>query len=138
MLSSFFFCLSFSIRTTKQKGFSGLNNMPDTDGQPYLTIPYTSQGFQNIFRTSVLSLFLLYLSFLLLSCFFLLCVCTFVFLFFRSSPQFSRLSVYPSSSLLIIIFVSPSPPLSPFSILPLYNFCLLSALDIDSLHHYLP
>ncbi len=24
---------------------------PDTDGQPYLTIPYTRQGFQNRFRT---------------------------------------------------------------------------------------
>ncbi len=27
-------------------GFSGLNAKPDTDGQPYLTIPYISQGFQ--------------------------------------------------------------------------------------------
>ncbi len=30
------------------EGFSGLNTKLDTDGQPYLTIPYTSQGFQII------------------------------------------------------------------------------------------
>ncbi len=28
--------------------FSGLNTKPDNDGQPFLTIPYTSQGFQTI------------------------------------------------------------------------------------------
>jgi hypothetical protein len=28
------------------EGFSGLNTKPDTDGQPYPTILYTSQGFQ--------------------------------------------------------------------------------------------
>ncbi len=29
-------------------GLSGLNDKPDTDGQPYLTISYSSQGFQII------------------------------------------------------------------------------------------
>jgi hypothetical protein len=35
----------------KEGGFSGPNGKLDTDGQPYLTIPYTRQGFQNRFRT---------------------------------------------------------------------------------------
>ncbi len=41
----------------KERGaFSGLNAKMYTDGQPYLTIPYTSQGFQNIFWTGCLEL----------------------------------------------------------------------------------
>jgi hypothetical protein len=32
-------------------GFSGPNDKPDTDVQLYLTIPYTSQGFQIKFQT---------------------------------------------------------------------------------------
>ncbi len=35
------------------EGFSGLNTKLDTDGQPYLTIPYTSQGFQMIISDRV-------------------------------------------------------------------------------------
>ncbi len=31
-------------------GFSGLNTKPDTDGQPYPTILFVSQGFQLMFR----------------------------------------------------------------------------------------
>ncbi len=33
-----------------KEGFSGPNAKPKTDGQPYLTIPYTSQGFQIKFQ----------------------------------------------------------------------------------------
>jgi hypothetical protein len=38
----------WGVATEREGGFSGLNTKPDTDGQPYLTIPYTSQGFQII------------------------------------------------------------------------------------------
>jgi hypothetical protein len=41
----------------KERGaFSGLNAKPDTDGQPYITIPHISQGFQNIFWTGCIEL----------------------------------------------------------------------------------
>ena len=33
----------------KGGGFSGLNTKPATNGQLYLTTPYTSQGFQNYY-----------------------------------------------------------------------------------------
>ncbi len=32
-------------------GFSGLNDKPDTDGKPYLTIPFTSRVSKIIIRT---------------------------------------------------------------------------------------
>ncbi len=40
-------CQSMAQKSVGEGGFSCPNAKPDTESQPYLTISYTSQGFQN-------------------------------------------------------------------------------------------